>query len=253
METGRGDAAAATRTFRGDGSRRRRCRDVDISRRRVAATPQLRRRENLVETGAHVRYYRVLVREADAERRAGFADLLTGLQNFIGDDGAVGAGGPFWGGSASLTLADCVLLPYAYRLYVLEHYRGADFAIPTGGDWARYHRWLDAAVALPSVARTLPDKDRYLVHVGKRLRRADLPKTSRGDAAAATWRFRGDESDASGTRTTKRGPRSGTRCAAVRPRTTTTTPPTATATARSGRETLRKEIRRRCDRPSSSS
>jgi len=112
-------------------------------------------------------YYRVLVREADAERRAGFADLLTGLQNFIGDDGAVGAGGPFWGGSASLTLADCVLLPYAYRLYVLEHYRGADFAIPTGGDWARYHRWLDAAVALPSVARTLPDKDRYLVHVGK--------------------------------------------------------------------------------------
>ena len=31
----------------------------------------------------------------------------------------------------------------------------------------RYHRWFAAATALPSVARTLPDKERYLVHVAK--------------------------------------------------------------------------------------
>ena len=40
---GRGDAAAATWIFSGDESRRRRGRDVDIQRRRVAATPRPRR------------------------------------------------------------------------------------------------------------------------------------------------------------------------------------------------------------------
>ena len=39
----RGDAAAATWTFRGDGSRRGRGRDVDSPRRRVATRPRPRR------------------------------------------------------------------------------------------------------------------------------------------------------------------------------------------------------------------
>ena len=39
-DTGRGDAAAATRTFRGNGSRRRRGRDVDVPQRLLAATPR---------------------------------------------------------------------------------------------------------------------------------------------------------------------------------------------------------------------
>ena len=43
LSTNRGDAAAATWKFRGDGSRRRRGRDVEIPCRRVAATPRLRR------------------------------------------------------------------------------------------------------------------------------------------------------------------------------------------------------------------
>ena len=38
VETSRGDAAATTWIFRGDESRRRRGHDVDIPRRRVAAT-----------------------------------------------------------------------------------------------------------------------------------------------------------------------------------------------------------------------
>ena len=41
--TSRGDAAAATRIFRRDASRRRRGRDADIPQRRVAATPRPRR------------------------------------------------------------------------------------------------------------------------------------------------------------------------------------------------------------------
>ena len=43
VETSRGGAAAATRIFRGDESRRRRGYDVDIPWRRVAAAPRLRR------------------------------------------------------------------------------------------------------------------------------------------------------------------------------------------------------------------
>ena len=63
-----------------------------------------------------------------------------------------------------------MLLPYAYRLYVLEHYRGAGFAVPTtgeGGLWERYHAWLQRATSLDYVARTLPEKERYIHHVAK--------------------------------------------------------------------------------------
>jgi glutathione S-transferase len=109
-------------------------------------------------------YYKVLVRPEEEERRAAFADLKKGLLSF-----ADSARGDFWGGP-TLGLVDCMLLPYAYRLYVLEHYRGKDFALPTSGEgglWEKYHAWLDRATALPYVARTLPDKDRYLLHVKK--------------------------------------------------------------------------------------
>ena len=36
--------------------------------------------------------------------------------------------GDFYSGD-SLGYVDCVLLPYAYRLYVLEHYRGSAFQV----------------------------------------------------------------------------------------------------------------------------
>ena len=55
VEMSCGDDAAATWTFRVDESRRRGC-DVDIPRRRVAATTRLRR-GNLVETGGRLRYH----------------------------------------------------------------------------------------------------------------------------------------------------------------------------------------------------
>ena len=99
-----------------------------------------------------------------AERADGFAKVLDGLRAFTRENR-----GDYWGGD-SLGLVDCVLLPYAYRLYVLEHYRGADFALPSdgeGGLWEWYHGWLARATALPYVARTLPDKERYLHHVAK--------------------------------------------------------------------------------------
>ncbi|KAH8044443.1 glutathione transferase [Aureococcus anophagefferens] len=58
--------------------------------------------------------------------------------------------GTFFSGEG-LGIVDCVLLPYAFRLYVLEHYRG--FAVPRDRPWSdAYFAWLDAATGLPNVA-----------------------------------------------------------------------------------------------------
>ena len=83
------------------------------------------------------------------------------MNAFFDDDDATDLNGPFWGGRASPGLPDLVLFPYSYRLYVLEHYRGPDFAIPS--DFERFWRWYDAMVALDAVARTLPDLS--LIHI----------------------------------------------------------------------------------------
>ena len=109
-------------------------------------------------------YYAALVRADDDERAEAFEKILDGLRAFTRD-----SKGDFFSGS-SLGYVDCVLLPYAYRLYVLEHYRGHQFAVPTSGEdglWERYQSWLARATSLPSVARTLPDKERYIKHVAK--------------------------------------------------------------------------------------
>ena len=107
-------------------------------------------------------YYASLVRLDDEDRRAGFDQILDGLRRFTSE-----SRGDFWGGD-SIGLVDCMLLPYAYRLYALEHYRG--FKVPRSGEgglWERYHAWLERAIALPYVASTLPEKQRYLEHVAK--------------------------------------------------------------------------------------
>ena len=110
------------------------------------------------------RYYQVLVRTDAQERREAFAGLLDGLREFTGE-----LRGDFWGGD-SIGLVDCALLPYAWRLYAIEHYRGPEFAVPAAGEgglWEKYGAWLARMSALPSVAPTLPDKERYLQHVKK--------------------------------------------------------------------------------------
>ena len=107
-------------------------------------------------------YYACLVREDDAERAEAFGKILDGLRAFTS-----GSRGLFYSGD-TLGYVDCVLLPYAFRLYVLEHYRG--FKVPTMGEdglWERYDAWLQRATTLASVARTLPDKERYIKHVAK--------------------------------------------------------------------------------------
>jgi len=106
-------------------------------------------------------YYGVLVKADEEGRRESFSTLLKGLSAFCKE-----LKGTFFSGSIP-SLVDYALLPWAYRFYVLEHYKGAAYAIPREGETARFHEWLDAMVALPQVARTLPEKGRYLEHVGK--------------------------------------------------------------------------------------
>jgi len=115
-------------------------------------------------------YYKVLVRTDPDERQEGFEEIKQGLLAFTRERvRQCVQGGPLWNG-ATLGLPDCVLLPYAYRLYVLEHYRGPDFRVPregAGGLWEKYTEWLETASALDCVAHTLPNKERYLAHVAK--------------------------------------------------------------------------------------
>lgn len=66
-----------------------------------------------------------------------------------------------------LSVVDLTLIPWAFRFYVLEHYRGPEFIIPSEPELEHYHKWFDYVMNLESVKRTLPDKDRYLEHICK--------------------------------------------------------------------------------------
>lgn len=50
---------------------------------------------------------------------------------------------------------------------MFEEYRGVDYKIPQTKELEPYHEWYDHVMNLDSVKRTLPDKDRYLEHIGK--------------------------------------------------------------------------------------
>jgi len=108
----------------------------------------------------------VLVRKDDSERREHFDKLVSGLKNFAAE--LEKTDGPLFLPDSQLSNVDLALIPWAYRYYVFEHYRGPDFVIPeTDKDLAAYHRWFDSVMSLDSVQRTLPDKDRYLEHILK--------------------------------------------------------------------------------------
>jgi glutathione S-transferase len=111
-------------------------------------------------------YYGVLVRQDATERREHFAQLLRGLENFSTE--LRRTSGPLFLADGQLSNVDLALLPWAYRYYVLEHYRGPDFAIPRQKEsLAPYFAWYDHLLTLECVQRTLPDPDRYLDHIQK--------------------------------------------------------------------------------------
>mmetsp|Transcript_8847 Transcript_8847/g.20036 ORF Transcript_8847/g.20036 Transcript_8847/m.20036 type:complete len:277 (-) Transcript_8847:74-904(-) len=105
-------------------------------------------------------YYTMLVRTDVDERRRAFDELLESLA-WWGSQRQ----GTFYCGD-TLSAADVAPLPWAARYYILEHYR--NFVIPRDdAQLAGFHEWRDAALALPTVASTLPDRDRYLDHIAK--------------------------------------------------------------------------------------
>ena len=110
-------------------------------------------------------YYGVLVRKEDSERREHFDSLIKGLETFSNQ--LKTSSGPTFLPDAQLSSVDLTLIPWAYRFYVFEHYRGADYAIPQTTELEPYHAWYDHVMNLESVKRTLPDKDRYLEHIMK--------------------------------------------------------------------------------------
>jgi glutathione S-transferase len=110
-------------------------------------------------------YYGVLVRKLDNERWDHFEKLLEGLSGFSKE--LEKTPGPTFLSDGQLSNVDIALIPWAFRYYVLEHYRGPKYSIPDTTDFAAYHQWYDHVMNLAQVKRTLPDKKKYLEHIHK--------------------------------------------------------------------------------------
>jgi glutathione S-transferase len=134
----------------------------------------------------HLFHSDVLVRTNEEERKKYFASLVQGLTNFGHE--LMKTPGPTFLGKAIhkgddtvhddemqhqsqpilLSNVDIALIPWAYRFYVLEHYRGSDYRIPNDSIALQaYHKWYEYVMKLPAVALTLPDKAQYLHHIRK--------------------------------------------------------------------------------------
>ena len=107
----------------------------------------------------------VLVRKDDRERREHFDKLVGGLARFSAE--LAKTSGPLFLASGRLSSVDVALFPWACRYYVLEHYRGPSYRIPRTDELEPYHAWYEHMVSLECVQRTLPDRARYLEHIGK--------------------------------------------------------------------------------------
>jgi glutathione S-transferase len=110
-------------------------------------------------------YYGVLVRQEDSERREHFQSLIKGLEHF--SEQLKTSSGPTFLPDGQLSTVDMTLIPWAYRYYVFENYRGPDFVIPETKALEPYHEWYDHVMNLDSVKRTFPGKERYLEHIKK--------------------------------------------------------------------------------------
>jgi glutathione S-transferase len=108
----------------------------------------------------------VLVRQDDSERRQHFEKLIQGLTQF--SQQLKKTSGPLFLPNSQLSNVDLALIPWAWRYYVFEHYRGPDYVIPNDTkELEPYHEWYNHVMNLDCVKRTLPDKERYLEHISK--------------------------------------------------------------------------------------
>jgi glutathione S-transferase len=107
----------------------------------------------------------VLVRKDDQERKDHFQSLIGGLARLSKE--LLKTPGPLFLADSRLSSVDLALFPWAFRFYVLEHYRGPEFKIPETPELEPYHAWYRHMVSLACVQRTLFDQDKYLDHIRK--------------------------------------------------------------------------------------
>ena len=111
-------------------------------------------------------YYGVLVRKDETERMDHFQKLIAGLKSF--DMELRKSSGKLFLDNNQLSNVDIALIPWSYRYYVFEYYRGMQYKIPDNDtELEAYHEWYHYVMNLESVKKTLPDKDKYLEHIGK--------------------------------------------------------------------------------------
>jgi glutathione S-transferase len=112
-------------------------------------------------------YYGVLVRTDENERMENFEALIKGLTAFSKELSKTP--GPAFLADGQLSNVDFALIPWAFRYYVFEHYRGDEYVINVERypELKPYQEWFDYVMECPAVKRTLPDKDEYLEHIGK--------------------------------------------------------------------------------------
>lgn len=118
-------------------------------------------------------YYGVLVRKEESEQMEHFQKLIRGLKEFSkeieknSNESNSSEITTFLGGER-LSNTDLALMPWAYRYYIFEHYRGEQYTIPNDDpELYAYKKWYEHVFSLEAVRRTLPDKSRYLEHIGK--------------------------------------------------------------------------------------
>ena len=100
------------------------------------------------------------------ENKLSFNILIKNLINFSNE--LTKTSGNLFLSNNQLSNVDITLLPWAYRYYVFEYYRGKDYIIPTDIEELQpYHNWYNYMISLPCVQRTLPNKDKYLEHIQK--------------------------------------------------------------------------------------
>jgi glutathione S-transferase len=94
--------------------------------------------------------------QEDSERKEHFQKLIAGLASFSTE--LRKTSGATFLADHQLSNVDCALIPWAYRFYVFETYRGPDFAIPQTKELEAYHEWYDYVMNLESVKKTLPQR-----------------------------------------------------------------------------------------------
>lgn len=113
-------------------------------------------------------FYRFLQHTPDKDYTLASArdEFVKHLRTFSAELRDLGEG-PFFSGP-EIGMVDIMLIPWACRIFLLDHYKGGS-GIPRPGEggedeevWARWRKWFDAVEGRESVKDTLSESERYI-------------------------------------------------------------------------------------------